>query len=202
MGSQVGVLDISKHIWETTVFGMSRGRNEFTFNYMWGFHGKVLGKKTEFSSPLIKVSARGGALIHEVQHDLEIYTKRFAPKIIIFHAGVNNVSKTYLYRNEYEQITCALDQTKQLEQELKKFPMVYQGVKIVLSAIVVTKDGFINARSEIVNEQIRSCCRKNNWVYISNHNLTTRLRDSVHLNIQGEDIFAHNIISNVKRVLT
>ena len=164
---------------------------------------RFLEKRPEFSSPLIKVSARGGALIHEVQHDLEIYTKRFAPKIIIFHAGVNNVSKTYLYRNEHEQITCALDQTKQLEQELKKFPMVYQGVKIVLSAIVVTKDGFINARSEIVNEQIRSCCRKNNWVYISNHNLTTgMLRDSVHLNRQGEDTFVHNIMSNVKRVLT
>ena len=70
------------------------------------------------------------------------------------------MSKIYLYRNEYEQITCALYQTKQLEQELKKFPMVYQGVKIVLSAIVVTKDGFINARSDIVNEQIQSCCRK------------------------------------------
>ena len=160
-------------------------------------------KRPEFSSPLVKVSARGGGLISEVQRDIGIYIRRFAPKIMLVHVGVNNVSKAYLYPSEYMQIACALDQTKQLEQALRKFSMVYQGVKIILSAIVVTKDGFINARSNIVNEQIQSCCRRNNWVYMDNHNLKAEmLRDSVHLNKQGEDMFIHNIMANVKAVLT
>ena len=75
--------------------------------------------QSEFSSPLVQISARGGALILEVQHNLEMSEKRYSPKDIFFHAGVNNQSKTYLYRNEYQQITSALDQINQLEQGLK-----------------------------------------------------------------------------------
>ena len=158
--------------------------------------------RSEFSSPLVQISARGGALIHEAQHDLEMSVKRYPPKAIFFQAGVNNMSKTYLYRNEYQQITSALDQINQLEQGLKMYPMVYLGVKIVLSAIIATKDGFINARSDIVNEKIRLCCQRNNWTYMNNDNVTTdMLRDSVHLDSQGEDIFVHNIMTILSQVL-
>ena len=97
---------------------MSRGRNECTLDYVQGLQGKVQRKKTRIFICTYKVSARGVALICEVQRRyLGIYTKRFP---ILFHVGVNNISKTGLYRSEYEQIACALDQTKQLEMGTEK----------------------------------------------------------------------------------
>ena len=135
--------------------------------------------------------------------DLEVNVQAFSPKIIIFHAGVNNLSKTYLYTNEYSQISSALAEIVQLEQLLKQYSMVYLDTKIVLSAIVATKDGFINARSNIVNEDIRLCCERNKWSYMDNNNVTENmLRDTVHLNRQGEDVFIHNIMTAISNALT
>ena len=163
---------------------------------------RFIESRPEFSSPLIKVSAQGGALICEVKQRLEMMAERFPPKAILFHAGVNNLSKTHLYRNEYEQITCALGQIRELEKNFKDFPTIYHGVKIILSAIMVMKDGFINARSDIVNNQIKSCCERNNWTYMGNDNVKKdMLKDSVHLDNYGENVFVQNIMTTLGQVL-
>lgn len=164
---------------------------------------RFLKGRRGFASPLVHVRAVGGALISRVQESLEEAVMSYPPNVVLCHAGVNNLSKSFLFHSEYHQITSAIEQLRRLECMLQSYSSVYLDVKIVMSAIISTKDGYINARSEILNDKIRLCCQRNNWVYMDNRNLTMdMLKDTVHLNDFGEKLFVDNVLTTLSKVLS
>ena len=67
-------------------------------------------------------------------------------------------------------------------------------IQIIISSIVISKNAHINARAEIVNNYLQNRCRVNNWLFMDNCNIKRRhLKDTVHLNTEGESIFEKNI---------
>ena len=47
-------------------------------------------------------------------------------------------------------------------------------MKIIISAIITTKDGYVNARLDIVNAKIELCCLMHNWNLMDNTNIYKR----------------------------
>ena len=67
-------------------------------------------------------------------------------------------------------------------------------MRIIISGIVHTKDGFLNARLEAINHELLQMCVKNSWYYMDNDNIHYKhLKDTVHFNEIGEDIFVDNV---------
>lgn len=90
-----------------------------------------------------------------------------------------------------EQLSC-------LEHMLQSYSL-----KVVMLATISRKDGYINARSGIQNDEIRLCCQRNNWMYMINKNLTMNmLKDTVHLNDSGENLSVENIITMLSQMLS
>ncbi|MES9884567.1 MAG: reverse transcriptase domain-containing protein [Sedimenticola sp.] len=155
-----------------------------------------------FTSPMVHVFAQGGALLHQVQNNLQHMVSTYAPKVILIHAGVNNASKTFLYRDEYEQMSVAHAQLCSLEQCLQSIVRSANGCIVILSSIIGTKDGFINARARIINTSIEAICNKNKWYYMNNEDiLISQLRDCVHLNNVGERAFTRKVLRQCRAAL-
>lgn len=164
---------------------------------------RFMGDRRELSSPLVHIRSRGGALMSQVQAGLWEDIRRYPPKVIFVHAGINDLSKTHLFINEYQQISSTIEQLTHLERLLKTYTVMCPDVRITISAIVTTKDGYINARSDVLNAEIEQCCRRNNWTFMDNGNITVAmLRDTVHLNEQGENTFMSNVMHMLCEVLS
>ena len=61
------------------------------------------------------IVSKGGAVVNEVTERLQQCLERFRPGIIFIQAGVNNLSKTYLYQNEVHQIATPKSELAGLE---------------------------------------------------------------------------------------
>ena len=119
------------------------------------------------------VYSEGGGLIRDVHSNLQ--------------RCVNNLSKCYLYVNEFHQLSVAQQEFKSLTLLLQTLCTQFPQVHVILSSIITTKDDFINARSEIINEMLKQTCKENRWSFMNNANLNrSYLRDNVHLNRDGE----------------
>ena len=140
------------------------------------------------------VMSKGGALIHEVTGLLSKRLMQSSPGFIFVNAGVNNLSKTYLFQNEMHLNASAIYQFSGLENVITKYAASFPSVKVIISSVTVTKDGRINARAINMNKHIEHCCAKNGWHFMDNENITTSdLKDTVHFNKSGEEKFLANL---------
>ena len=155
---------------------------------------RFLLEESSFKNPMIHVYSQGGALISQVAYHVERLAKLYVPKVIIVHAGVNNVSKCFLYDSEYNQLCDASKQLQELTIMLQRLASEIHGVKVIISSIIPTKNDNINARSKILNDQMDYLCRENMWTFMNNSNINIHhLRDNVHLNKEGQLIFIKNL---------
>jgi hypothetical protein len=44
--------------------------------------------------------------------------------------------------------------------------------EIIWSSVTFTKDEFISARANILNDKIKACCHENGWTFMSNSDVT------------------------------
>ncbi|CAC5377996.1 unnamed protein product [Mytilus coruscus] len=140
-----------------------------------------------------------GALVCEITPKIERLTRTQPPRLIFIHEGVNNVSKSFLINNEFNQLLSTTQQFEHLAQMLQCTLESDRHVSIVLSLIIMCKDEAINARSTIINENL---CKRNCWMFMENSNINCRhLRDCVHLNEEGQSIFLNNLYDVFKNVL-
>lgn len=73
--------------------------------------------------------------------------------------------------------------------------------EIIWSSVTFTKDEFINARANILNDKIKACCHENGWTFMSNSDVAVHhLRDNVHFNQSGERLFVKNVIELTSRL--
>jgi hypothetical protein len=152
---------------------------------------KFLLLDKNFRNVMVHVYSEGGGLISDVHSNLQRLSEMYPPKVIFVHAGVNNLSKCYLYVNEFHQLSVAQQEFKSLTLLLQTLCTQFPQVHVILSSIITTKDDFINARSEIINEMLKQTCKENRWSFMNNANLNRScLRDNVHLNRDGE----HDIV--------
>ena len=105
--------------------------------------------------------SKGGAVVNEVTERLQQCLERFRPGIIFIQAGVNNLSKTYLYQNEVHQIATTKSELAGLECVVSNYVSRARGARIILSSITAARDGRINARDKDINEYIEQCCKRN-----------------------------------------
>ena len=146
------------------------------------------------------VVSKGGALVHEVTNLLSRCLKKFRPGFVFVHAGVNNLSKTYLYQNEKHQLASTKSELAGLENVISQYAAGVSGMRVILSSVTATKDGRVNARATDINEHIELCCAKNGWLFMDNKNFATKdLRFTVHFNKSGEEKFLANLQDSICR---
>ena len=154
-----------------------------------------------FQGSMAGIISKGGAVVHEVATLLRQCLGRFRPGIIFIHAGVNNLSKTYLYKNEIHQMSCAKFELAVLENILSSYVSESLGTRVILSSVTATKDGRINARAKYLNDYIEQCCVRNKWCFMDDRNIGTEdLRDAVHLNKLGEEKFLSNLRDSIREI--
>lgn len=160
----------------------------------------LLGQK-EFSSPVIHVFSEGGVLVSQIQYTMNRLSWRYQPKILFIHGGVNNISKNFLFESEFDQIHDTMFQLQQLEKSILTISSRYEQTNVILSSNVVTKDGFVNARASILNDEMRKYCLKNKWIYMDNGSIKMcHLRGTVHLNRIGEASFLENFAHIIRSI--
>ena len=113
-----------------------------------------------FLSPMVSVESQGGALVQQVMQVLQGAIKRVEPGIILVHAGMNNVAKTYLYRSEYHQLQSAEGEIENLVSKLAEFLKIFPKVKVILSSVTATRDVSTDRKANVMNEQLRQHCER------------------------------------------
>ena len=149
-----------------------------------------------FNNPMLCISSKGGALIEQVLHNLCGLLKDIIPFVILIHVGVNNLSKEYLFENEYQQMCVAERSLKYFASTLLQMLDVFSNrtVRVVFSSIIKTKDDNINVRAVTFNKLMQEMCFQHDWYFMDNGNIhISELRDNVHLNRLGEEKFLRNV---------
>ena len=160
-----------------------------------------IGDDGPLFNPMVHVIAYGGATISRVASALVKAVSQFPPRVIILHCGVNNLSKTQNYADEFHQMHCTMQELADLENRLRAIQMKDKP-EIVLSMCMVTKDPTINARAKLLNEEFFKCCLRNGWTFLTHENIgTLHLRDTLHLNGKGRQIFVGNILNVLQKIM-
>ena len=163
---------------------------------------KFLFNRRQFSNSMTHIFAEGGAMVIQIHSHVMHMVSKYPPKLLLIHGGINNLSKTYLFKDEFEQMSVTKLQIIDLEASLQKLSLFHHGMRIIISAIVHTKDGFLNARLDVINHELYQMCDRNGWYYMDNNNIRyEHLKDTVHLNVIGEDVFLRNIHSATENCL-
>lgn len=174
-------------------------RNSLTFVCVGDSIIRFLLQERAFTNQMVRVSTQGGALIEQVQNNLCRLSKDINPFIILIHAGVNNLSKEYLYNNECQQMCIAENAICNFSTVLLQMCAGERKIHVVWSSIIKTKDDNINIRAVALNTIIREMCIKYDWIFMDNSNISiNQLRDNVHLNRSGETVFVRNISETMK----
>lgn len=113
-----------------------------------------------FTNNMVRISVQGRALIEQVQTNLCRISKYINPFVIFIHAGVNNLSKEYLYNNEYQQMCIAKNALLKFSPVLLQMCAGNRKVQVVSSSIIKTKDDNINIRATVHNKITREMCIK------------------------------------------
>ena len=113
-----------------------------------------------FTNNMVRISAQGRALVEQVQTNLCRISKYINPFVIFIHAGVNNLSKEYLYNNEYQQMCIAKNALLKFSPVLLQMCAGNRKVQVVSSSIIKTKDDNINIRATVHNKITREMCIK------------------------------------------
>ena len=150
--------------------------------------------RRQFSNSVTHIFSEGGAMLIQILSHVMRMVSRYPPKLLFIHGGINDLSKTYLFKDEFEQLSKTKSQIINIEVSLQKLLLIHPGMRIIMSAIVHTKDGFLNARIDIINQELLWMCIRNGWYYMDNDNIRCEhLQDTVHFNISGEEIFLDSV---------
>ena len=153
-----------------------------------------------FKNPMVHVHAISGGLVHQIHNKFVELIRKYPPRLIFIHAGVNNMSKCFLYPNELVQMQVAFKEIDLLAECLKN--VTSQSDIIISSLVPSTKDGMINNRSARLNNFIKEVCILNSWTFMDNSNVhLCELRDTVHFNHGGECKFIDNILRAMSAIL-
>ena len=160
---------------------------------------RFLLSRKSFKNPMVHVFSIGGALISQVNHHIERLANVYTPRVVFIHAGINNLSKDYLFESENEQLYAAIKQLDALTIMLQHLCSREWNVTVIISLIVKCKDEFINAKSRIMNDRTTNVCKQNGWLVMDNSNISYHhLKDVVHLNGDGESVFLENFYDTIK----
>ena len=109
-------------------------------------------------------------LIQILSHVMRMVS-RYPPNLLFIHGGINGLSKAYLFKDEFEQLSKTKSQIIDIEVSLQKLLLIHPDMRMIMSAIVHTKDGFLNARVDIINQELLWMCIRNGWYYMDNDNI-------------------------------
>ncbi|WAR26371.1 hypothetical protein MAR_012075 [Mya arenaria] len=79
----------------------------------------------------------------------------------------------------------AFNELDLLESSLLSIRESNELIHIIISSVIVTKNNFINAKTELTNIKLQNVCKTHGWVYLNKGDIF--LYDTVHLNENGEN---------------
>ena len=137
------------------------------------------------------VISQSGARLATIHNMLKTLLPLHHPKLLLIHGGTNNINK--LTKAEDTQLHSLHREWITLTQWLCRVQHTME-FAVVISNILPTMSSVINARIQHSNQTFASTCNSVPWHIVQHLGLTpTHLRDTVHLNHTGEDIFFHDI---------
>ena len=74
---------------------------------------------------MVQVLSKGGALLCEIENEIEKLVLSHPPRVIFIHAGINNLSKCHLFVNEFHQLL-------ETEQQLDSLSTYLDHIHLVL----------------------------------------------------------------------
>ncbi|WAR14863.1 hypothetical protein MAR_004968 [Mya arenaria] len=155
---------------------------------------RFLLTESKLHCPMTHVFSISGGLIRQMIDHLFRLVNNFPPRVVFVHVGVNNLSKEHLYKNEFEQMTVAGCELDLLESSLLSIKQSNKLIHIIVSSVIITRNSFINARAELMNDKLQNMCGKHGWLYLNNCYLgKEHLKDAVHLNKTGEILFVNKL---------
>lgn len=138
---------------------------------------KALEKATWPKSMKVFVKPRGGERFMESLYRLEDIVGKCAPKMVVLHSGINDVSK-------FGDVAVGSILTS-FKLHAKKIAGISKCVCAV-SGLIQTKDPVMNALVAQINLGLEEAAKKSGWVFVSNDAIQQcDLRDEVHLNELG-----------------
>lgn len=70
---------------------------------------------------MVTLVSIGGALVWQVEQAFKGRLEQVRPSVILIHAGVYNLSKNFLYCDEYHQLQAISQEIELLEARLTKY---------------------------------------------------------------------------------
>ena len=138
------------------------------------------------------VSVGGGNLLDLMEH-VRFQLGRTQVFLVIFHAGTNNVNKTYY--PEESQMSRANQSLVRLEELVVDLQTKHRFC-FVFSGCIYTRSLLVNKRINVLNSSVQKLCEKRGFTFIDNSNISPcMLKDQVHLNTTGEKAFLQNLSS-------
>lgn len=138
-----------------------------------------------------RVVSVGGAKLLDALECLKCELDQFTVFVVVFHAGTNNVTKTYY--PEASQMNRANQSLVQLEKSVLELQMKHR-FSFVLSGCIYTRSVLVNKRIDTLNKSIRRLCEKCSFKYMDNSNISPdMLKDQVHLSAAGEKVLLQNL---------
>ena len=136
-----------------------------------------------------------------IEQVLMLSVDQCKPLVVLVHCGVNNLSKTHKYRDEFHQMSCTFYELGLLVNTLRMVQSMYRS-RIILSQCLTTRNSDINARATLFNKELLDMCRRGGWYCVVHENICEmHLRDTVHLNEQGRLLFIRNLMGALEHVM-
>lgn len=129
--------------------------------------------------------------IVDCYHELVSILEKTKTFVAIFHAGTNNVNKSYF--PEKTELNSALSDLENITQLMSKLREQFN-FAVVFSGGMYTKKTIVNVRLDLLNVKMKELCNKYNYVYIDNSNISqSNLKDMIHLYVSGEALLVRNL---------
>ena len=162
---------------------------------------REIGNEGPLYNPLVYISSLGGATVGNIEQVLMLSVDQCKPLVVLVHCGVNNLSKTHKYRDEFHQMSCTFYELGLLVNTLRMVQSMYRS-RIILSQCLTTRNSDINARATLFNKELLDMCRRGGWYCVVHENICEmHLRDTVHLNEQGRLLFIRNLMGALEHVM-
>ena len=150
-------------------------------------------KRNLFNNSLCEGKAHlngfSGANIKRLDHSITPTLVEDRPDIVIIHIGSNDITHNAVDQIDVKDIVnCIIN--------IGKKCLSYGVKEVIISSIFIKKQFKLTRIIRQVNYLLRDQCKKNNFQFISNDNITRDVlwRDGLHLNSDGTYTFASNLV--------
>lgn len=146
--------------------------------------GKKLAERV--NNQKVYVKTYGGAKVGDMKYHA-IPSMEYQPNHVILHVGTNEV-RTRITAEDIASHIIDIGNTLKDDNN-----------DVTISGLVYRKNTDDNTKIDDINNNLKILCRERNFLFLDNSNIPPRfLRDGVHLNKAGNDVFFNNLLTCIR----